>query len=450
MFLNILYLLALLLASPWLIFRALTTGRYREGWGEKALGRVPILPDNPDAPTLWLHAVSVGEVNLLPMLVSRLEQAIPGVRCVISTTTKTGMEVARKRFPNHTVFYYPLDFTWAVKTALKRIRPTALILAELEVWPNMTRLAKKNGVKVVVFNGRISDKSFPSYRRFSCFLRPAFQRVDKVVSQSDVYSQRFIELGVPADRVVTVGSIKFDGAKTDRAIPAVARVRSLTGTSKTGAFWEGVTDADVVFLAGSTQDPEEEMALNVFNRFSEQFDSLKLILVPRHPERFDTVAKMLESRSAEFIRRTELTEQGGENADGSKRCRILLVDTVGELGAWWGTTQIAFVGGSMGSRGGQNMIEPAGYGATVSFGPNTTNFRDVVALLLGANAAVVVKDEQEMLHFVEKCLTDPAWREELGARARELVLSQTGAADKTVGIIKESCELRVASCEKNS
>ena len=133
MILNILYLLALLLASPWLIFRALTTGRYREGWGEKALGRIPILLDNPDSPTLWLHAVSVGEVNLLPMLVSRLEQTIPGVRCVISTTTKTGMEVARKRFPNHTVFYYPLDFTWAVKTALKRIRPTALILAELEV-----------------------------------------------------------------------------------------------------------------------------------------------------------------------------------------------------------------------------------------------------------------------------------------------------------------------------
>ena len=376
------------------------------------------------------------------MLVARLEAAIPGVRCVISTTTQTGMEIALKRFENHTVFYFPLDFSWAVKNALKRIQPTAVVLAELEVWPNFTYYARRAGVKILVANGRISDKSFPAYRRGKWILQSAFRRIDAVISQSESVSQRFIELGVEANRVHTVGSIKFDGAKTDRNSPAVTAVKNLTGRNADGFYWSGLNDNEIVFLAGSTQEPEEEMALDVFESLQSAFPTLRLILVPRHPERFEDVAQMLAKRQVPFIRRTELNgaDSFSEKDSGLPQAKILLVNAMGELGAWWGTAQIAFVGGSMGSRGGQNMLEPAAYGAAVSFGPNTGNFRDIVAILLQSSAAKVVHNTEELREFVQTLLTQAELREEMGNRARNVVLSQQGAADKTIEIIRQAIE----------
>ncbi len=436
--LDIVYLLLLLLASPWLLFRAWTTGRYREGLSQKLWGAVPILPPISQ-PTLWLHAVSVGEVNLLPILVSRLEKTIPGVRCVISTTTKTGMEVAKKRFENYTVFYFPLDFSWAVKRAINRIKPTAIILAELEVWPNLTRFAQNAGVKLIVANGRISDKSFQSYRRAKFFLRSAFKRVDKVISQSKSVSDKFIELGVAPENVITIGSIKFDGAKTDRNSAAVCAVKKLSGSNTSGDFWAGISEQDIVFLAGSTQDPEEKMALDAFNSLTDTYPQLRLIIVPRHPERFESVAEMLSENKAVFVKRTDLNSETTADSTTGRPAKILLVNAMGELSAWWGTCHIAFVGGSMGSRGGQNMIEPAAYGAAVSFGPQTSNFRDIVSLLLEAQAAKVVQDGTQLQQFVAQCLANPDQTAAIGQRAQNLVLSQQGAADKTVEIIVQTC-----------
>ncbi|NLF70332.1 MAG: 3-deoxy-D-manno-octulosonic acid transferase [Candidatus Anammoximicrobium sp.] len=417
--LNLAYLLLLVVCLPWLLGTALRKGKYREGFGAKLLGRVPIRQGAERC--VWLHAVSVGEVNLLGPLLVRLEQQHPDWVHVISTTTKTGFELAKKKYAPRTVFYCPLDFSWAVRTAMKRIRPNLLVLAELELWPNLIWAAKRHGAKVAVVNGRLSDRSFRGYRRVRPFVARLLQSLDAIAAQNDEYAARFCQLGARPEIVQRTGSIKFDGAQTDR------------DNSKTRQLAEaaGIEPDDIVFLAGSTQEPEEQLALAVYRELAAAYPRLRLIVTPRHPERFQEVAELLGRSGLAWQRRSRLDEGGGD-----PQARVLLVDAVGELGAWWGTARIAFVGGSMGTRGGQNMIEPAAYGAAVSFGPHTSNFRDVVGLMLQRQAAVVVADREQLAAFVRRCLAEPEFADDLGRRARQLVLEQLGAADKTCQILE--------------
>jgi 3-deoxy-D-manno-octulosonic-acid transferase len=315
---------------------------------------------------VWLHAVSVGEVNLLQPLLDEFAQQCPTWECVISTTTRTGYALARQKYTAYRVFYCPLDFSWAVRNALRRIRPHLLILAELELWPNLVRLAGESGARVAIINGRLSDRSYRGYRRIRPLVRRILRSVDLIAAQNTQYAERFQQLGADCKTVVVTGSIKFDGALTDRRNPLTRQLRSL---------WQ-LHDRDPVFLAGSTQHPEEQLAVDTFQTLAAAHPRLRLILVPRHPERFDEVAQMLDQRGLDWQRRSQL-----DDAAAGPPARILLVDVVGELGAWWGTGLAGFVGGSMGSRGGQNMIEPAAFGVAVSYGPHTSNFRDVVTLL---------------------------------------------------------------------
>jgi len=417
--LNLVYLLLLVLASPWLAVAAIRKGKYREGLRAKFLGRVPIRQGTDRC--IWLHAVSVGEVNLLGPLLARLEQQHPDWVNVISTTTKTGFELAKKKYAPRTVFYCPLDFSWAVRKAMKRVRPNLLVLAELELWPNLIRTAKKHGARVAVVNGRLSDRSFRGYQRVRPLVARLLQSLDAIAAQNEEYAERFRQLGARPEAVSRTGSIKFDGAQTDRDNPQTRQLAHLAG----------IRPDDVVFLAGSTQDPEEQLALDAYRELAPAYPRLRLIVTPRHPERFQEVADLLERSGLPWQRRSRLEEGRREPPD-----RVLLVDAIGELGAWWGTAQIAFVGGSMGTRGGQNMIEPAAYGAAVSFGPNTSNFRDVVGLMLARQAAVVVADGEQLTAFVHRCLTDPRFAAELGQRARQLVLEQLGAADRTCQLLQ--------------
>jgi 3-deoxy-D-manno-octulosonic-acid transferase len=403
------------------MWQAARKGKYREGYAAKFLGRVPERTSSKTC--LWLHAVSVGEVNLLAPLLKLIEER-PEWECVISTTTMTGMALAKKKYPKHTVFYCPLDFSWAVKTAVRRIRPDVLVLAELELWPNLIRAAKRHGAKVAVINGRLGEKSFRGYCRIRPLVASLLGQIDLLAVQDETYAERFRQLGGRPETVHMTGSMKYDGAQTDRGNPATRRLAALAGFS----------DDDIVLLAGSTQEPEEAMALRTFRELSPKHPRLRLVLVPRHPDRFEAVAKLLDSSGIAWQRRTALS---GETASGSSPLspRVLLVDVVGELGAWWGTAQIAFVGGSMGSRGGQNMIEPAAYGAAVSFGPNTWNFRDIVASMLDRNAAVVVDDATQFTEFVRRCLEEPDYAAALGKRAQTLVLTQLGATQRTLELL---------------
>ncbi len=417
-FLDLLYLGLLGLASPWIAWRAAFQGKYRQGLGAKLLGSVPLRQS--DRKCLWFHAVSVGEVNVIGPLVRRLAQDYPDWDCVVSSTTRTGLALAARRYPHLAVFYCPLDFTWAVRRAVRRIRPDVLVLVELELWPNFIQAAKASGAKVAVINGRLGDSSFRGYRRIRPLIRPVLRQLDLVAAQNASYAQRFCDLGTRPETVHVTGSMKFDGAQTDRANPATARLQALAGFQP----------QDIVFLAGSTQEPEEEAALAAFGAVQSRWPNLRLVLVPRHPERFEAVARLLDRSGLPWQRRTRLESEGPR-----PHARILLVDTVGELGAWWGTATIAFVGGSLGNRGGQNMIEPAAYGAAVCFGPNTWNFRDIAAAMLQAQAAVVVPDRHALADFVRRCLEDPQYASRLGDRARRLVASQLGATERTLELL---------------
>lgn len=425
--LDLLYLGLLILASPVLAWSALRQGKYRQGLTQKLLGLAP--RRSGVSPCIWLHAVSVGEVHLLQPLVQRLRRDRPDAELVISTTTKTGYEAARQKYPELLRFYGPLDFSWAVRAALTRIRPDLLVLAELELWPNLIREAHRRGTRLALVNGRLSERSFKGYARVRWFIATLLQRLDVMAVQTNDYAERFVQLGAPLDRVQITGSMKFDGAQGDRAN---AKSRQL-------ALLAGIQPTDVVFLAGSTQHPEEQLALDAYRELSLRFPPLRLILVPRHPERFDEVAGLLNRSGLAWERRSSLP------GTRCRTARVLLVDAMGELAAWWGLAHIGYVGGSMGTRGGQSMIEPAAYGVAISFGPRTHNFRDVVRLMLQREAAVVVQNGAELTSFVRICLEDESHRMALGNRARQLVSQQLGAADKTSALLSALLPTRTSS-----
>jgi 3-deoxy-D-manno-octulosonic-acid transferase len=348
---------------------------------------------------------------------------------VLSTTTQTGFALARKKHSDRSVFYCPLDFTWATAAAMRRVMPDVLVLAELELWPNLVRAARRSGARVAVINGRLSEKSFQGYQRIRPIVARLLQSIDLVAVQSEEYAERFRCLGARPESLHVTGSVKFDGAQSDRRNSKTEALRALAG----------LADGDKVFLAGSTQRPEERLAVETFRTLQPAHPKLRLVLVPRHPERFEEVAQMLDASGLSWQRRSNL-----DQAPPSRDARILLVDTVGELGAWWGAADIGFVGGSLGSRGGQNMIEPAAYGAAVCFGPNTKNFRDVVAMLMANDAAVVVRDNDELTAFVRRCLEDAAFASELGRRARATVAAGRGATRATVDELLALCPGRNA------
>ena len=417
-FLNLVYFAVLGVFSPVIAFRIVVRGKYRSGWGQKLLGRVPRRTSTGRC--LWFHAVSVGEVLQLQPLIEALAARDPELEIAISTTTATGFEVAQKRYAGRRIFYFPLDFSWAVNSALERIRPTAIALVELELWPNFILAAAQREIPLALVNGRIGEKSFRGYRRIAPLVRKILWQFDALAVQSDEYARRLILLGADPARVHVTGSIKFDRVETDRANSRTTELRR--------AF--GLSGAETILIAGSTQEPEERFAIQTYLQLLPRFPELRLILVPRHKERFEAVASLIENEfGLPILRRSRLEPTEGKP--------IILLDTLGELSACWGLAQIAFVGGSLTSRGGQNMIEPAGYGAAVLFGPNTWNFKDVVELLLVHEAALVVRTPEELTARVSELLAEPARRDELGNRAQSVVVSQRGATARTVELLAQ-------------
>jgi 3-deoxy-D-manno-octulosonic-acid transferase len=415
--LNLVYLLLLIAASPWLIYRAWRTGRYREGWAEKVMGRAPRRVSR--RPCIWFHAVSVGEVLLLRSLIANLSRRRPDWDVVISTTTTTGLTVARRTFPDLVTFYAPLDFSWAVRRAVARLRPTVLALVELELWPNLVRAAKQSGARVAIVNGRLSSRSHRGYRKLRLPLAPTLHRLDAVAAQSDEYAERFRDLGIPGPRVRVTGSVKYDGLETDRDNPRTLQLRRELG----------LESSDLVFVAGSTMEGEEAAAWSAYAAARPDHPTLRLILVPRHPERCDRIAAWLRERGERVARRSE----GPVPARAGGPAPILLIDTVGELGAAWGLADVAFVGGSLfPGRNGQNMMEPAAYGASVLFGPYTGNFREAVEGLLARGGARRVGDSAALAAALREDLDEPEAATARGAAARAFVLAQNGASERTL------------------
>jgi 3-deoxy-D-manno-octulosonic-acid transferase len=417
--LNLIYATLLAACSPLLLYRSLRSGKYRDGWREKFLGRAPHRIG--DRPCVWFHAVSVGEVLLLKPVLKELARRRPGWEAVISTTTRAGLAMARRSYPDLVTFYAPLDFSWATRRAVSRVRPTVLALVELELWPNLVQATKESGARVVIVNGRLSQRSHRGYRRIRGPLGPTLRRLDAVAAQNDEYADRFVDLGVPRSRVRVTGSVKFDGLESDRSNPKTVTLRKALGVSPT----------ELVFVAGSTMEGEEEAALTAYRKARVSYPQLRLVLVPRHPERFDQVASWLESQGERVVRRSE-----GPVASAIRPIRqappVILVDTLGELASAWGLADVAFVGGSLKpGRGGQNMMEPAAFGAAVLFGPHTSNFREVVEQLLARGGARQVANAQGLAEALLADLDDPESAANRGTVARDYVLAQDGASGRT-------------------
>lgn len=429
---NIAYSIALLLLSPVIVYRAVRHGRYRRGWREKLLGLMPAVSAataNGEKPVIWFHAVSVGEVLQLPKLITEFQATTnQQFRPVVTTSTDTGYDLAVQRFPDLQVTWFPLDFTWAVKAAITRVRPAAVVLVELELWPNFLRTCEQMQIPTSVINARISERSFKGYSRFPLIFRPVFQSLKLAVAQSKTYAERLIALGCSPESVVVSGNIKFDGVVTDRDNSETISLKEVLG----------LNSSETVFLAGSTQATEEAIALDAWNAARVNFPDLRIILVPRHKERFQEVANLVRERGYPLVRRSTLNQHAELLSDSPDYQPVILIDTIGELSAAWGLADIAFVGGSFGNRGGQNMLEPAAYGATVTFGPNTKNFRDIVKRLLDDDAAIKLEQPQDLTATLQQLLNDEDRCQQLGQNAATCVQVQQGAVRRTVG---ELCKL---------
>jgi 3-deoxy-D-manno-octulosonic-acid transferase len=426
---SLLLTLVFVISLPWWAIQVLRLGKYRAGLKER-LGIIPervrvsfhstrhATQAGPDS--IWIHAVSVGEVLAVSQLVVELRKADPERAIFVSTTTATGQALARQRFGESHVFFMPLDLGFALRPYLKLLQPRLLILAETEFWPNLLHLSRKNGALVAIVNARISDRSFPRYRRFRWFFSRVLNDVDLFLTQTEDDAQRLREIGAPSDRVRSSGNLKFD-------------VRSTGGSALGEELRRAIAKDGVspVIICGSTTEGEEELLLQAFREMAAEFPGALMILAPRHPERFDRVAALIAGEGLTMLRRSAWTS--GSRLRGS----VFLLDSVGELASLYALADVAFVGGSLlPGVGGHNILEPAQHGVPVLAGPNTFNFREIVRIFERGGAITVVTAGSlagELRHLL-------AHREErlrLGQRAREMFLQNTGATERTLQALQE-------------
>jgi 3-deoxy-D-manno-octulosonic-acid transferase len=409
----------LILSLPYWIYQMLRYGKYRAGFNQR-LGSVPPgLATRSTQPTIWFHAVSVGEVLAISGLVEHLRRRWPDRRIVVSTTTDTGQNLARSRFAEENVFYFPIDLGFALEPYLQVLKPELIVIAETEFWPNFLRLAKRSGARIAVVNARISDRSLPGYKRLHWWLPTVIANVDLFLAQTWEDRKRLIAIGAPEPRVEVTGNLKFDiSPPPDPAVLASLR----ENFEKSGAT--------PILVCGSTVDEEEErMLLQAFQNILASYPHAVMILAPRHPERFPVVAALLESLGVRFWRRSLWN---GEPISGG----VILLDTIGELAAIYGLADIAFVGGSLVPKGGHNIIEPARHGVAVVIGNHYENFRDIIWLFQTQDAVRIVGPAELPLVLMD-LISNEAERKALGARAAEVLRSQAGATEKTFAALEK-------------
>jgi 3-deoxy-D-manno-octulosonic-acid transferase len=418
---DFIYILAFLAYCPKILYRMAAQNRYKKGWDER-LGK--IRRNSPDKKCIWIHAVSVGEVNATKTIITELENRFPEFEIILSATTDTGIEQARKLYGQRLkVFYFPFDFSFAVRRAFKNLRPDICLLMELEVWPNFASMAHQLKIPVIVINGRISDRSFPRYNLVKFFIKPTFKKVSLFLAQSKEYADRFIALGGHHKTAVITGSLKYD---TAQVIEKVEGADLLAGQLNiTGQH---------LFVAGGTGPREEKIILRVFKKLKKQAacSDLRLVVVPRKPERFEEVAKLIKESGFEIIRYSRI-KSGEEKAENQNA--VILGDTMGDLRKFYSLATVVFVGRSLVPMGGSDMMESAAMGKCSIFGPHTFNFRETVKALLHAQGAIEVKDEKRLFLMVQKCLNEPQFAEQIARNGRQVIKENQGATQKTITAI---------------
>jgi 3-deoxy-D-manno-octulosonic-acid transferase len=407
-------LLAVLVAGiPWWLWKMATTHKYREGLSER-LGWVRVHTDK--RPTIWLHAVSVGEVLAVSRLVGELERAFPEFRLLISTTTKTGQDLARERFGHERVFYCPLDLPWATRAYLKALKPRMLILAETEFWPNLLSGCNRRGIPVAVVNARISDRSWPRYRFFKRIWRPLLSSLGRVLAQSEIDAERLRALGCGPERVTVSGNLKFD-------------VRAAVGAEATRMLKAGAEGARFV-VAGSTLEGEEAALLEAWPRLLTSDKNLVMVIAPRHPERFAAVAALLDQSGLDWVRRS-----GWKSEDTLRAGQVVLLDTIGELASVYSLAAVAFVGGSLVAAGGHNPLEPAQFGVPIVMGPHYANFRAITEDLR-KHDALRITEKEDLTKTLMELLSDGETARAMGERAKKVFGEQSGATGRSVEALR--------------
>ena len=429
---NILFLVSLALSWPYYFMRLLRRGDWRQGFWERfAHYDASLKQALTNRHVLWIHAVSVGEVNLCTQLIRALEPRLPNLKIVVSCTTTTGMAEYRRRLPNRiSKIYYPLDRRSIVNRAIATINPAAIILLEAEIWPNFIWRAQRRGIPMFLTNARLSDRSYPRYKRFGFLFRSLFASFAGVGCQNEEDAVRLRGVGCRPEAVRVVGNMKFDAAKLteQRTLDVYALLRQL-----------GVAPDAPILVAGSTHSGEEAVLADLVKRLRARFPKLFLVLVPRHFERCRDVGRQLQECGAKFVYRNEVVATT-QFREGEVDC--LLVNTTGELRLFYRPATVVFVGKSLSATGGQNPIEPGAQGKAMVFGPNMQNFADIARNFVAHNAAIQVQDPETLETAVAGLLADEKRRAELGRNALRVVHENLGAIDRTVEMILELLKRR--------
>ena len=420
---TVLFAIAYIIMTPYFLLRMKRRGGYRVRFADR-FGRYPqpvidrlAKLDRP----VWIHAVSVGEVYVAGQVMNALRTRKPSTTFVLSTTSSTGWKEAEKLVSAEDVLiYYPLDFPSCVKRALKVIRPSIFVITETEIWPNMIRACHTAAVPLYLMNARVSDKSLPRYRLIRFWVKPALNMFAKIFAQSSTDKSRLVAMGAHPDLVEITGSFKFDVAH--RNPEKEASVKDFLSRF-------GISKQQTVLLGGSTWPGEDSILIDIFKRLTSRYPNLRLVIVPRHFEKADSVQAEIEKAGFSCLRKSKLAldATGPANSDS-----VILADTTGELMGFYGNADIVFVGKSICEHGAQNMIEPCLCGAVTLVGPNTENFRPVMTDLLEAQALIQVQDASHLESEIIRFLDDPAARQAIGARATAAVTRRTGVVASVV------------------
>lgn len=420
------------IASPYLAYQAIRYKKYIGSLGQR-MGYLPVSFNLDGEESIWIHAVSVGEVLTARALISDLKRRYPSFRIFLSTTTLGGQQVARRNVQDiDAVFYFPFDLSFVVRRTLRLVKPRMFLMMETEIWPNLLRECKKQGVATIMVNGRISARSYPRYRMGRAFFRRVLLDVDRFCMQSEESARRLIDIGAEASRVSVTGSLKFDSLDVPGApTPGRGRDRVLR--------YFRITPGRPVIIAGSTMRGEEEAVLQAFRRLRGGTGNPLLVLAPRNPERFAEVAQLARNQAFVTMKRSDLP------IDAEPRAEVVILDTVGELAQLYQIATAVFVGGSLVDTGGHNILEPAVFGKPIVFGSHMQNFKEIADAFLRHDAAIQVQSPRGLEDALLALLTDPVRRARLGAAARALVESNRGAKDKSLAVISQLMPKRGAS-----
>jgi len=419
---NTLLTLALILSSPFFALKILTTSRYRRGLSQRlGFSYKSISKMVGDEKPLWIHAASVGEVLGSLPIIEGIKQVNPELPILLSTMTATGNDMAKKRASGvKTITFFPLDHPWAVRRAISLVNPRAFLMAETEIWPNFLMELGRRGIPVLLFNGRISTRSFQWYKRFRFFLNSPLTTISAFCMQSSLDAQRIIEIGANPERVTVTGNIKFD-----QSPPQITQEERETLLQTLGLH-----AGQPILIAGSTHRGEEEFMLSILRRLSPQYPDLVLILAPRHLERVREVEVLLKREKIPWKRKSQLRAEGKKEG-----VMVILLDTLGELAKLYSIGTLIFVGGSLVRVGGHNILEPLFFKKPVLFGPFMDHFREISDEVLRRGAGVQIRESEEMVLHAKTLLEDASLRSNMGKCGFEIIRDNRGATSKTLETI---------------